>query len=270
MRIAILGGGRMGSALVRGMLDAGITTPKQVTLSSSTAESAGKAAASLGVVAAASNAEAVAGADVVFLCVKPARALEVVSSVAGELAGKLLISVVAGTRASDLMKAAGGGCRIVRSMPNTAIRLGKGITAIAPDRTATPADIESASRLFSSVGSVVTVKETDLDTVTAVSGSGPAFALLMLESLAQGGIDGGLDPELSQILATGALASAAVLVAETGQTPLALRGEITSPGGTTAAGLDVLEELDFRRAVSGAVRAARQRSAELAAISTQA
>lgn len=260
----------MGKALVRGMLDAGITAGDRITLSSSNPESANKAAATLGVVAAASNAAAVAAAEVVFLCVKPARALEVVSSVAGELSGKLLISVAAGIHAADLLKAAGGTCRIIRSMPNTAVRLRKGITAIAPDSTASSADIETATRLFSSVGTVVTVKETDLDTVTAVSGSGPAFALLMLESLAQGGIDGGLDPELAQILATGALASAAALVAETEQSPLALRAEITSPGGTTEAGLDVLEELNFPRAVSGAVRAARQRSADLATRSTQA
>jgi pyrroline-5-carboxylate reductase len=270
MKIAILGGGRMGGALVRGMLDAGITTREQIILSSSTPESAGKSAASLGVIAATSNTDAVAGAEVVFLCVKPARALEVISSVAGELEGKLLISVVAGIHAADMLNAAGGSFRIIRSMPNTAVRLRKGITAIAPDPTATSADVETATRLFSSVGLVVTVKESDLDTVTAVSGSGPAFALLMLESMTQGGIEGGLDPHLSQILATGALASAAALVAETGQSPLELRAEITSPGGTTAAGLDVLENSDFPRAVSGAVRAARKRSVELAARSTSA
>lgn len=254
----------MGSALVRGMLDAGITTGEGITISSSTPDSTEKTAASLGVTAAKSNAEAVSNAEVIFLSVKPAKALEVVSAVAKELEGKLLISVVAGTHARDILHAGGGKFRIIRSMPNTAVRLRKGITAIAPDETASPSDVETAARLFTSVGKVVTVRENDLDTVTAVSGSGPAFALLMLESLAQGGVDGGLDPELSQILATGALASAAALVAETGQTPLALRAEITSPGGTTAAGLRVLETSDFPRAVSGAVRAARQRSAELA------
>jgi pyrroline-5-carboxylate reductase len=155
-------------------------------------------------------------------------------------------------------------------MPNTAVRLRKGVTAIAPDSSASASDVETAKTLFSAVGTVVTVKEADLDTVTAVSGSGPAFALLMLESLTQGGVEGGLDPALSEVLATGALASAAALVAETGQSPLALRAEITSPGGTTAAGLDSLEKADFPRAVIGAVRSARQRSAELAARSNPA
>lgn len=255
----------MGGALIRGMLASGIATSDQITLSASTPESAERAASALGVVAAESNAEALREADVVFLCVKPAKVLDVTSSVAAELAEKLVISIVAGIHSHDILRASGGGIRLIRSMPNTAVRLRKGVTAIAPDATSTPADLETASRIFASVGSVVEVKESDLDTVTAVSGSGPAFALLMLEALAQGGVEGGLDPELSKTLATGALASAAALVAETGETPLALRAEITSPGGTTAAGLEVLDDSNFPRIVRGAVRAARNRSAELSA-----
>ena len=255
----------MGGALIRGMLASGIATSDQITLSASTPESAERSASALGVVAAVSNSEALREADVVFLCVKPAKVLDVASSVAAELAGKLVISIVAGIHSHDILRASGGGIRLIRSMPNTAVRLRKGVTAIAPDATSTPADLETASRIFASVGSVVEVKESDLDTVTAVSGSGTAFALRMLEALAQGGVEGGLDPELSKTLATGALASAAALVAETGETPLALRAEITSPSGTTAAGLGVLEESNFPRIVRGAVRAARNRSVELSA-----
>ena len=155
-------------------------------------------------------------------------------------------------------------------MPNTAVRLRKGLTAIAPHASATKEDVETAKRLFSSVGSAVVVREADLDTVTAVSGSGPAFALLMLEAMSQGGVEGGLDPELSKTFAAGALAAAAALVNETGETPLALRTEITSPAGTTAAGLGVLEQSDFTQAVRGAVRAARNRSTELSAQATRA
>jgi len=255
----------MGGALIRGMLASGMTEADHITLSASTPESAARSASALGVAAADSNAAALKDADVAFLCVKPAKVLDVVSSVATELAGKLVISIAAGIHSSDIIQAAGGGIRLIRSMPNTAVRLRKGVTAIAPNATATPADLETASRIFASVGSVVEVKESDLDTVTAVSGSGPAFALLMLEAMAQGGVEGGLDPELSKILATGALASAAALVAETGETPLALRSEITSPGGTTAAGLGALDESNFPVIVRGAVRAARNRSAELSA-----
>lgn len=255
----------MGGALIKGMLASGITEADQITLSASTPESAARSASALGVVAAASNAEALKEADVVFLCVKPAKVLDVASSVAAELAGKLVISIVAGIHSSDILRTTSGKIRLIRSMPNTAVRLRKGVTAIAPDATSTPADLETASRIFASIGSVVEVKESDLDTVTAVSGSGPAFALLMLEAMTQGGVDGGLSPELSRVLATGALASAAALVEGTGETPLALRAEITSPGGTTAAGLGVLEESNFTGIMRGAVRAARNRSAELSA-----
>lgn len=255
----------MGAALVRGILSSGLTEPGRINLSSSTPESARRSAEQLGVVPASSNADAVSKADVVFLCVKPLRALEVTSSVAAELSGKLLISIVAGIRAGDILRASGGSARIIRSMPNTAVRIRKGITAVAPDASATPKDLETACSIFSSVGTAVKVREADLDTVTAVSGSGPAFALLMLEALAQGGVEGGLDPETSRILALGALAAAAALVSETGETPLALRAEITSPGGTTAAGLGVLEESGFPNIVVRAVSAAGKRSAELAA-----
>lgn len=253
----------MGGALVRGMLAAGITTGDRITLSSSTPEKAAAAAADLGVTAASSNTEALKDASVVFLCVKPAKALAVLAENDAQLGGKLLISVVAGVRSADLIKAAGGGIRLIRSMPNTAVRLRRGITAIAPDASATADDLGTAQRLFSSVGRAVVVREEDLDTVTAVSGSGPAFALLMLEALMQGGIDGGLSEEQSRVFASGALEAAAALTAGSGESPMALRAEITSPGGTTAAGLEVLGNSDFTTAVRGAVGAARTRSVEL-------
>ena len=263
MNIAILGGGRMGGALVRGMIAGGITTGDKITLSSSSAERAVQAASDLGVIAAATNAEAVKDASVVFLCVKPAKAVSVLEENSANLSGKLLISVVAGVKSADLLKAAGNNVRLIRSMPNTAVRLRRGITAIAPSATATAVDLETAEGLFSSVGSAVVVREEDLDIVTAVSGSGPAFALLMLEALMQGGIEGGLSEEQARIFASGALEAAAVLTAASGDSPLSLRAEITSPGGTTAAGLQVLEDSDFTTSVRGAVRAAKSRSVEL-------
>lgn len=270
MNIAIIGGGRMGGALVRGILAAGIARQDTVFLSSRTPGSTRRSAELLGVVPAESNADAVSRAEIVFLCVKPAQALEVASSLATELSGKLIVSIVAGIRSEDILKAAGGSTRIIRTMPNTAVRLRKGVTALAPDASSTPEDLATALTIFSSVGTAVKVREADLDTVTAVSGSGPAFALLMLEALAQGAVEGGLDQETSKLFAAGALAAAAALVTETGETPLALRSEITSPGGTTAAGLGVLEESGFPMIVAGAVRAARKRSAELSLASSKA
>ena len=263
MNYAVLGAGKMGGALIRGMLASGLTTGDRVIVSSSTRESAQQTASSLGVKSACSNAEAIRDAEIVFLCVKPAQATAVTSSVASELEGKLLISIVAGIRSEDLFRAANGKVRVIRSMPNTAVRLRKGITAIAPHHSSTEEDLKMATVIFSSAGSALVVRESDLDTVTAVSGSGPAFALLMVEAMTQGGIDGGLEPELAKTLAAGALAAAAALVNETGQTPLALRAEITSPAGTTAAGLEVLENEGFPGIIRASIRAARNRSIEL-------
>jgi pyrroline-5-carboxylate reductase len=263
MKYAVLGGGRMGSALIRGMIVSGVSTGEAITLSSKHPESALKSATALGTRVSASNDDAVSFADVVFLCVKPNQSLGVLNSVATQLKGKLLISIVAGIQSEDLFAAAGEGIRIIRSMPNTAIRLRKGITAIAPSPSSTSEDLALALRIFSSVGTAFEVAEKDLDAVTAVSGSGPAFALLMLESLAQGGIEGGLNPETARVCAAGALSAAAALVIETAETPLALRQEITSPGGTTAAGLEVLVNSEFPSIVRDAVNAARHRSIEL-------
>jgi pyrroline-5-carboxylate reductase len=255
----------MGRALIRGMISSGLTTGQDVIISSRTPQSASQTASLLGTRFADTNASALDHADVVFLCVKPALALEVIAGVAKQLRGKLLLSIVTGIHSADLRKASEDGARIIRAMPNTAVRLRKGITAIAPDDSATQEDQALALRIFSSVGTAIEVREKDLDAVTAVSGSGPAFALLMLESLAQGGIEGGLAPDTAKAFAAGALSAAASLVMETGETPLALRTEITSPGGTTAAGLQVLTDSDFPNIVRDAVSAARHRAAELSA-----
>ena len=251
----------MGGALIRGMIDSGVVTPSEVNVSCSSTESSVKSAATLGAVAATSNSDAARDAEVIFLCVKPSQALDVVSGIAGVLRGQLLISVVTGIHADSLLQAASGKIRVIRSMPNTAVRLRQGITAVAPGTEATTADRKLAARLFGSVGMVVEVREEDLDVVTAVSGSGPAFALLMLEALAKGG----LSKEQATIFAAGALAVAAALVTGTGETPSALRAEITSPGGTTAAGLAVLEKSGFPLAVHAAVEAAQRRAKEISA-----
>jgi pyrroline-5-carboxylate reductase len=253
----------MGKALIRGLIASGIASGEQILISSKSASSAQKAAGDLGAGAASTNADAVREADVVFLCVKPSQALEVIGEVAPHLTGKLLISVVTGIRAVALLKASGGNARIIRTMPNTAVRLRKGVTAIAPDGSSTGDDLKTALSLFTSVGTAVEVREEELDAVTAVSGSGPAFALLMLEALSQGGIEEGLSAGTARTLAAGALAAAASLVLENGESPEDLRAEITSPGGTTAAGLSVLAEAGFPSTVAGAVSAARRRATEL-------
>ena len=255
----------MGSALIRGMISSKIASGSEITITSKDLESTLETATLLGCKSASSNPEAIADADVAFLCVKPGQSLEVIAESASQLQGKLLISIVAGVRAEDLLLASGGRARVLRAMPNTAVRLRKAITAVAPDASANKEDLSLAMRIFSSVGTAVEVMEKDLDAVTAVSGSGPAFALLILEALAQGGIEGGLEPDIARACAAGALSAAAALVLETEETPISLRQEITSPGGTTAAGLQVLTEHEIPSIIRQAVHAARKRSIELSA-----
>jgi len=263
MNLAVIGGGRMGSSLIRGLLTSGIVPADAIRLTSSTPERAALTAASLGVGHDLSNLEAATRADVIVLSVKPAKALDVVSGMAGALGGKLLISMVAGIRSADLASAAGPGCRIIRVMPNTAIRLLKGMTAISSHDGSRPEDTTLAERLFGAVGSVERVSEAQLDVVTAVSGSGPAFALLMLEAMTAEGTARGLGADQARMLTASAFSAAADLVRETGENPSQLREEITSPGGTTAAGLRTLEEGNFTQLVRAAVAAAAARSAEL-------
>lgn len=263
MNYAVIGAGKMGGALVRGMLASGVASGDKIRVSARSPESAAEKAKSLGVVAAPTSADAIQDADIVFLCVKPAQATAVVSSIAQELNGKLLVSIIAGIRSEALFQAASGNARVLRSMPNTAVRLRKGITALAPHPSVTAEDLERSKAIFSSVGTAVVVREEDLDIVTAVSGSGPAFALLMLEAMVQGGMDGGLSPDIAKTFAAGALSAAAALVNETGESPLSLRAAITSPAGTTAAGLEILEKAGFPKIVRESVRAARDRSIEL-------
>ena len=257
------GGGNMGSALIRGLVSSGIASPGEIILASSTHGSATRAAEVLGVSAAASALEAVESAEVVFLCVKPAKALALLKELSGALDGKLLISVAAGIGSDDLSASAGRGCRVIRTMPNTAVRLRKGVTAIAPHASASTEDRELAKQLFSSVGTPIVIREEEMDIVTAVSGSGPAFALLIMESMAREAVRHGLEPSQALLFASGAFSAAASLVTETGTSPSDLRAEITSPGGTTAAGLAVLTERGLPGIVKTAVSAAAARSAEM-------
>lgn len=257
----------MGSALIRGLVASGTAMPEGILLASSTPETTIRAADLLGVVAADSAVGAVSGADVVFVCVKPAKVLALLSELSDPLQGRLLISVAAGIRASKLAEASGPGCRVIRAMPNTAVRLRNGVTALSLHSSATEEDRQLALRLFSAVGKALEIPEEQMDIATAVSGSGPAFALLMMEAMVAEGIRRGLTPSTALTFASGAFSAASGLVASSDSSPAKLREEITSPGGTTAAGLSVLMERGFNEIVETAVSAAALRSFEMSATS---
>jgi pyrroline-5-carboxylate reductase len=263
MKIGFIGCGKMGSALIQGILAAKICEPKEVLVYDRLAETSEVLATESGIRVATGNRKLAAAADIVLLCVKPDDAVPILGEVSGELAGKLLISIAAGVTIAALQKAAGSKCRVVRVMPNTAVLVQKGASAYAVGKGVGESDIAAVEKIFTSVGRAFEVKETLLDAVTGLSGSGPAYIYLFIEALADGGVQMGLPRDLAMNLAVQTVAGAAEMVSETMMHPAVLREMVTSPGGTTIAGLVELERSGLRSAVMSAVRAATLRSREL-------
>jgi pyrroline-5-carboxylate reductase len=175
----------------------------------------------------------------------------------------LVVSIAAGITLARLSEGLPPGQRIIRVMPNTPCLIGKGVSGFSLGNHATPEDSELVGQLLSAVGAAFEVPEQMLDAVTGLSGSGPAFVYSMIEALTAGGQAAGLPPELAAELAARTAAGAAEMVLRTGESPAVLRERVTSPGGTTVAGLAVLGERGFSTAIADAVQAAARRSAEL-------
>ncbi|MCB1229757.1 MAG: pyrroline-5-carboxylate reductase [Verrucomicrobiae bacterium] len=262
MSLGIIGCGKMGRALLGGILEAGIFQPGEVTAFDAYAPALESIVADFGVKAANSNAGVVEQADTVLLCVKPQTFPEMLGQIS-ETEGRLLISIAAGIRISTIEESTGGRHRVIRVMPNTPALVGKGAAGYALGGAATEADAALADSILSAVGYATRVPEDLLDAVTAVSGSGPAYVFLMIESLVRGGIDQGLDEATALDLAVHTVAGAAELLLKTGESPAQLRENVTSPNGTTFAALESFRANDFDRIVREAVKAARDRSVEL-------
>lgn len=263
MKYAFIGAGKMASALIHGALRAKLCASASIAVSSRSRKSLQSVIDETSVRGVKDNAEACRFADVVVLCVKPYDVATALESAAGELKGKLLISIVSGVKISTL-RAAAPGARVLRAMPNTAALVGMSATAVTLEaEKISRKDADAARKLFAAVGSVVSVTETQLDAVTGLSGSGPAFVYLMMEALSDGGVEAGLPRKLALDLAIQTVAGAAEMAAATGEHPAVLREMVTSPGGTTIAGLGVLEKAAVRSAFAGAVKAAARRAKEL-------
>lgn len=220
----------------------------------------------LGIGTTADNAEAVQDCDVALIAVKPGLVATALAGLEAERArGPLWISIAAGVPLARLAEALDPQARIVRAMPNTPALVGAGATAICGNARVTREDLSLATRLFESVGSCWTAPdESLLDAVTGLSGSGPAYVFVFLEALADAGVRVGLPRDAASQLATQTVLGAAKLASEAGRHPAELKDQVTSPGGTTIAGLERLESGGLRAAVYDAVAAATQRSRELA------
>jgi pyrroline-5-carboxylate reductase len=262
MKYAFLGAGKIALALIQGVLRANLCSASEITVSSRSRVGLESLTSATGVCAAGSNGEAVAEADTVVLCVKPSDALKALEEAGNALDRRLLVSVVTGLKIATLRKAAPS-CRVIRAMPNTAAMVGRSATAIAADSDATREDVATAERIFGAVGEVSVIAEDQIDAVTGLSGSGPAFVYLVMEALSDGGVSAGLPRKLAQDLAIQTVAGAAEMAASTKEHPALLREMVASPGGTTIAGLAVLENAAVRSAFINAVKAAAARSKEL-------
>lgn len=257
-RLAVVGGGRMGEALVGGLLASGWASAGDLCLVEKVASRRIDLVERFPGVAV---VEAVPPAEGVVVAVKPGDAAAACAEVASAGAGRVL-SIAAGITLSSL-EAVLGDVAVVRAMPNTAALVGAGAAAIAPGRTAREPDLAWAEEILGAVGDVVRVPESLLDAVTGLSGSGPAYVFLVAEALIDAGVLVGLPHDTSRRLALQTLLGAARLLTETGESPQALRAAVTSPGGTTAAGLRALEDAGVRAAFLAAVEAATERSRQL-------
>src|SRR5881409_2865359 len=267
--IGFVGAGNMAEAMIRGLLRGEVFKPKQVTASAPREERQRELADKYGIRATADNREA-AGQSIVVLSVKPqilSRVLEEVADAIG--AESLVISIAAGVPVAAIQSKLRPGTRVVRAMPNTPALVDAGATAIARGEHARESDLEDAKRIFDAVGVTVVLDESQLDAVTGLSGSGPAYVFLILEALSDAGVKVGLSRRNAQLLAAQTLLGSAKLLIETQEHPGRLKDMVTSPGGTAIAGLHTLEAGGLRRTLIDAVEVASERSAELGAQMTK-
>lgn len=257
-RLVILGGGRMGEAILGGLLASGWATPADLAVVEALAARRDELEARFPGVTVSDRAVA---ADGLVVAVKPGDVVGACEAAAAAGVGRVL-SIAAGVSLATL-EGALGDVPVVRAMPNTPALVGAGAAAIAGGTTAGEADLAWAEEVLGAVGEVVRVPEHLLDAVTGLSGSGPAYVFLVVEALIEAGVLAGLSRDVSTALATQTLVGSARLLAESDDGPEALRAAVTSPGGTTAAGLRVLEAAGVRSAFLEAVAAAAARSREL-------
>ena len=264
LKIGFLGAGKMALALAKGIVNAGLVRVDSI-LASDPVETARVAfERQEGGRTTATNAEVVKFATVLIVAVKPDQVNGLLAEIKGHFSAKhLLISIAAGVPISRFEAALGSQARVVRVMPNTPALVGASATAFALGHSSQPEDGELARKIFSAVGVAFEVKESLLDAVTGLSGSGPAYAFLLIEALSDGGVAAGLPRDVATRLAAQTLLGSARMVLETGLHPAALKDMVTSPGGTTIEGLHELERGGVRAALISAVRAATEKSKKL-------
>lgn len=264
-RVAVLGAGKMGGILLQAFLKNNLLAPEQIVATVAHAERATALGVQFGVEATTDNVGAAREADVILLGVKPVQVPPLVASLHGVLTpDKLLISFAASVTTSAIEQAAGMPLGVVRAMPNTPSMLAAGVTALCAGRHCRPEQMAVAQQIFSTVGRTVVVDEKHMDAVTGLSGSGPAFLYIIIEALAEAGVNVGLPRDVATLLAAQTTLGSAKMVLETGYHPALLKDQVTTPAGCTVDGILELEEGGLRVTLIKAVKRATQRARELA------
>ncbi len=264
-RIAILGAGKIGEALVAGLVSSGWCEPDRIVVTARRPERLQELRAAYGVPGTLSNLEAIDGADIVVIAVKPQDIAALLSEIGGRLAStQTVLSVAAAIPTAEIERHFAETVPVVRAMPNTASTVHEGMAGIAPGAHASEEHLRQAEELLRHVGRTVRVAEPYMDAVTAVSGSGPAYFALLAESMIEGGILLGLSRETSTDLVVQTMLGTAKLLRDEKMHPVELRELVTSPGGTTIAAIRELEQAGVRAAFLNAIQAAMTRSRELA------
>ena len=268
LRIAVLGAGNMGAALVGGMLRVGIATPETLIATVRTAERAGELSSRFGIrVVAGGNLEASEWADLIVIAVKPPVVPRIIEEIRwGLRQGNILVSLAAAVSIASIEQVLGRPFPVFRAMPNIPVLVDEGATCLAANSAATAEDKELVARLFQSVGVVCHVEEDQLHAVTAMSGSGPAYIYMVIEGLIAGGLKMGLPHAVATRLAEQTVLGAAKLVRETGEHPAVLKDQVITPGGVTIAAVHELERHGLRAMLISAVETATRHSRHLAGV----
>jgi len=262
-KIGFIGGGNMAEAMIKGLL-AGSLPADKIMASEPSELRRTHLMEEFGIKLAADNPELMKQCDIVVLSIKPQIVVEVLDEVASVYDdSKLIISILAGVTTAVIEKFFQGSPRVVRVMPNTPALVGEGASAICRGHHSSQEDIQVVKQLFESVGKVQLIDERQMDAVTGLSGSGPAYIYTVIEALADGGVREGLRRDVAHALAVQTVVGAALMVRETGEHPAILRDQVCSPGGTAIAGISTLEKNGLRTTLMEAVSASAARSREL-------
>lgn len=266
-KIAVIGAGHMGGALIGGMVRSKLASPKKIVASRRNEEQLRALRAKWGVQTTTDNEKAAAEADIIILAVKPQMSRGVLTAIAPVIRpDHLIISVMAGVSTKTISGWLRQPCAVVRAMPNTPCLVDAGATAICAGAQAGEKDLKLAEALFASVGKVVTLPESSMDAVTGLSGSGPVYLFMVIEAMIDGGVKMGIPRAVAAQLAAQTVYGAAKLVIETGKHPAILKDEVTTPGGTAINAIHVLEKAGLRSVLIDAIVAATLRSQELKAL----